>query len=97
MPAPIAARVAQRSLRQKGFTFQQRDHRYYVHRDPQGRKTGAYAYFSHGLSGSDQLSPALLKRMCPELGLQTIKEVADLLLCPMDAAAFETARQRHRA
>ena len=93
MPNPIAARVARRSLQKKGFTLKERDHHFYVHRDSSGEKTGAYVYFSHGLSGSDQLSPALLKRMCLELGLETIQQVADLLVCPMDAEAYAAARR----
>ena len=93
MPGAIAARVAQRSLRQKGFALEDRDHRYYIHRDSSGRKTGAYVYFSHGLSGSVQLPPGLLKRMCRELGLQTIQQVTDLLQCPMDTEAYEAARR----
>jgi hypothetical protein len=52
-----------------------------------GKKTGAYAFISRGTSYKTY-GDELLKRMKLQLRLETLKEVKDLLLCPMDADAY---------
>ena len=74
----------------------ERDHHRYVHLDSRGRKTGAYVYFSHGGAASREVADSLLKPMRFQLGLQTTRQVRDLLECPMDSEAFEKAREAAR-
>ena len=61
-------------------------HKYFYH-EYNGQRTGAYAYTSRGTSYKTY-GDELLKRMKVELRLETLKEVRDLLLCPMDADAY---------
>ena len=60
--------------------------KYFMH-EYNGKGTGAYAYTSHG-SSYKTYGDELLKRMKVELRLESLKEVRDLLLCPMDADAY---------
>lgn len=78
------------ALPKKGFalTPAKQSHKYYYH-EYNGKRTGAYTYTSHGTSYKTY-GDELLKRMKVELKLDTLKEVRDLLLCPMDADAYNT-------
>lgn len=78
------------TLPKKGFvlTPAKQSHKYYYH-EYNGKRTGAYTYTSHGTSYKTY-GDELLKRMKVELKLDTLKEVRDLLLCPMDADAYNT-------
>lgn len=85
----VERRVAERSLKKKGFIKEKdRDHIFYYHED-NGRRTGAYTYFSHSAK-IKTLGPDLLKRMSPELSLDSIQETADLLACPMNGDIYKT-------
>lgn len=64
------------------------DHDVYVHHNTRGEKTGAYTYFSRGGRKAIELGPQLLKRMCLEPRLGTIREVRRLLSCPMGAEEY---------
>lgn len=76
------------TLPKKGFVLDSSkpSHKYFMH-EYNGKRTGAYAYTSHG-SSYKTYGDELLKRMKVELRLETLKEVRDLLLCPMDADAY---------
>ena len=76
------------SLQKKGFALDpdRSSHKYFYH-EYEGKKTGAYAYTSHG-SGYKTYGDELLKRLRRLLKLDTLKDVKDLLLCPMDANTY---------
>jgi hypothetical protein len=76
------------TLPKKGFVLDpaKPSHEYFYH-EYNGQRTGAYAYTSRGTSYKTY-GDELLKRMKVELRLETLKEVRDLLLCPMDADAY---------
>ncbi len=76
------------TLPKKGFVLDpsKHSHKYFYH-EHNGQRTGAYAYTSRGTSYKTY-GDELLKRMKGELRLDTLKEVRDLLLCPMDATAY---------
>jgi len=76
------------TLPKKGFVLDpaKPSHKYFYH-EYNGKRTGAYAYTSRGTSYKTY-GDELLKRMKVELRLETLKEVRDLLLCPMDADAY---------
>lgn len=76
------------TLPKKGFVLvpAKQSHKYF-HHEYNGKKTGAYAYTSHG-SNYKTYGDELLKRMRVPLKLDTLKDVKDLLLCPMDADAY---------
>lgn len=76
------------SLEKKGFVLSsdKTKHKYFMH-TYKGKETGPYAYTSHG-SSYKTYGDELLKRMKVELRLDTLKEVRDLLNCPMDAEAY---------
>lgn len=76
------------TLPKKGFVLDSSkpSHKYFMH-EYNGKRTGAYAYTSHG-SSYKTYGDELLKRMKVELRLESLKEIRDLLLCPMDADAY---------
>jgi hypothetical protein len=76
------------NLPKKGFVLENAAHRYFYH-EYKGKRTGAYTYTSHG-SGYKTYGDQLLKRMKIELRLDTLKDVRDLLTCPMDGEAYNT-------
>lgn len=77
------------SLPKKGFVKDDRKkgHRYFYH-EYKGKRTGPFAYTSHG-SGYKVYGDPLLKRMKAELRLDTVRQVADLVECPMTQDAYE--------
>ena len=97
MPPPVSVRKAVRCLQRKGFRIDNRDRRRYVHYDSEGKKTGAYVYFSHGGTASGEVGPSLLQRMKRELQLGTIQEVRALLTCTMEEEEFLRRRTPFRS
>ena len=93
MPSPVPVRDAKRNLAGKGFRQDNRDHDRYTYYDAQGRKTGQYAYFSHGGAASREVGVSLMKRMRWESHLNRVQEVCDLLDCTMSEAEFILATQ----
>lgn len=76
------------ALPQKGFVLDaaKSSHKYFYH-EYNGKRTGAYTYTSHG-SNYKAYGDPLLKPMRMQLRLDTLKEVRDLFLCPMDADMY---------
>jgi len=76
------------ALLKKGFVLDssKTDHKYFMH-EYKGKRTGPYTYTSHG-SGYKDYGDTLLKPMKKQLKLDTLKEVKDLFICPMDAEAY---------
>ena len=75
----ISRRRAERSLKQKGFVRDNREHRvFYLHVD--GLKTPIFTCISHG---GREIDDSLLNLMKSELRLQTNRQARDLLGCPM--------------
>ena len=75
----ISRRRAERSLKQKGFVQDNKEHRmFYLYVD--GLKTPIFTYTSHG---GREIDDALLTLMRRELRLQTNRQARDLLICQM--------------
>ena len=74
------------ALAQKGFIRKDGSHRYF-HHQYNGKITGIKTYTSHG-SQYKTYGDDLLKAMKKELRLDTLQEVRNLLLCPMDTDAY---------
>lgn len=85
---PIPKRLIEKSLRKKGFVQDNNDHRYFYH-EFNGKRTGAYAYTSHG-SKIKEYDNRLIDILKKELRLNTLKETKDLLKCPMDKTKYES-------
>ena len=84
----IDRRVIESSLTQKGFVREDSKHRYYYH-EYEGKRTGAYAYTSHG--GSEKYksySEPFFKIIKKHLFLDRVKQVEELFLCPMDGTEY---------
>ncbi|MBM3498250.1 MAG: hypothetical protein FJX74_06220, partial [Armatimonadetes bacterium] len=79
------------ALVKKGFRLEERDHHYLV-LYVEGRRTTIRTKVSH--SKSDYGSP-LLSRMKDQDQLSTVRELLDLIDCPMDGSAYvRRLRQR---
>jgi hypothetical protein len=76
----------ERALPQKGFVREDTHHRYFYH-EYNGKRTGAFTYTSHG-SQYKTYSDTLIKRMRQQLRLDSLHEVKDLLLCPMNGDQY---------
>jgi len=84
-------------LKSKGF-LEKKDnphHRYYHHKY-NGKFTGAYAYTSRG-SKYKTYDISLIKRMKKELKLDSVREVVDLLKCPMSEEQYNAILQEKGA
>ncbi|MCD6117928.1 hypothetical protein J7K93_13005 [bacterium] len=84
---PIPKRIIEKNLRKKGFVQDNNDHRYFYH-EINGKRTGAYAFTSHG-SKYKEYDIRLINVLKKELKLNTLKETEDLLKCPMDRTRYE--------
>lgn len=76
------------SLRKKGFIEEGGSHKYFYH-EVDNKRTGAYAYTSHG-SRYKTYGDNLLKVIKVELRLNTLTEVKRLMECPMDAEEYNS-------
>ena len=75
----------EKSLSQKGFQLEERDHRFYfLYVD--GQKTGIYTYVSTAPKYKTLQSP-LISQMAKELRI-TRSEFTDLVQCPMDGPTY---------
>jgi len=79
---PVKRLKARQSLLQKGFRQHNRDHQFFIYYH-QGHQTTCYTYLSYG-AGSKEIGDDLLQTMKRELHLDSLKQVRDLLECPMD-------------
>ena len=84
MAKVIAVRRAKRSLQQKGFREEKddRDHDFFSLYDDQGQRTGIFTFFSRG-SKAREIGPSLLNHIKRQLKLESLREAANLLECPM--------------
>lgn len=82
----VERRTIESNLPNKGFIEERSHHKYFYH-EYNGLRTGAYTYTSHGSQYKDYSIP-LLKRMKKELRLDTIKQVVDLFVCPLDRDGY---------
>ena len=88
MSNPIDRRQIERALCEKGFVCSGdgRDHRfYYFHY--KGKKTIVKTKISTG-TGYKQYDDNLFRLMCKGLQLNTIKQVRDLLECPLSESDY---------
>lgn len=81
-----------KSLPKKGFrkeTKKSRTHKehIYFYHELDGKETGAYTYISHSAQKKD-ISNDLLLSMRKQLRLDTNRQAADLLSCPMDGDEY---------
>ncbi len=83
----IPRRVIEASLQDKGFQkYEKRDHRFYYF-FYKGKKTIARTKISTGSQYKDY-NIDLLNMMKRDLYLNRLKEVKDLLICPMDEGQY---------
>ena len=84
----ISRDTIESTLQKKGFISDpaKQSHKYFMH-EYNGKRTGAYTYTSHG-SNYKVYGDTLLVPMRKQLRLDTLREVRDLLLCPMDADTY---------
>ena len=82
----IPRRDIEDNLQRKGFVKDNSKHRYFYH-EYDGKRTGAYAYVSHG-SKYKVYGDTLIKLLKRELKLNTNKQTIDLLKCPMSEGKY---------
>ncbi|MFH2070971.1 MAG: hypothetical protein ABIJ11_07210 [Elusimicrobiota bacterium] len=83
----IDKREIESSLKSKGFYLQtDRKHRYF-HHTYKGKETGISTYTSHG-SSYKTYHENLLKEIKKQLHLDSLKQLRDLLKCPMDGFQY---------
>ena len=78
MPLPVSIRIAEQSLKAKGFRQAKRNHRMFFFW-VKGKKTAIFTYTSHGSKSED----ACLYLMKKELRLDANRQAYDFLTCPM--------------
>jgi hypothetical protein len=84
---PIPRRIIEKSLAKKGFVKEEgRNHRlwYFFH---EGIKTGIRTPISRG-SGYRDYPVSLLKRVQAQLRLDSLRQLDDLLRCPMGGGEY---------
>lgn len=80
---PFKFRDVRKSLKKKGFV-EKHEHHIYLHHEISGKRTGAYTYVSHGAS-SKEVGNDIVRSMKRQLLLSSMKDVRDLVNCPMSA------------
>ena len=78
---PINPKNAKKSLAEKGFKPENRDHNFWFYYH-EGKKTNCYTYFSFG--SNKEIDDSLLKKMRKELQLDYIKQARELFSCPLE-------------
>jgi len=94
---PIKTRLAIQSLREKGFKEETKsfgrkggkDHRFYYWYNGDQKISRYRTKISHS---DDEIDVGLLGLMKLQLGLNSTKEVFDLLVCPMDRERYIQVR-----
>ncbi|MGB2769260.1 MAG: hypothetical protein WBC88_06010 [Candidatus Zixiibacteriota bacterium] len=84
---PIPRRIIEKSLAEKGFVKEEgRDHKlwYFFH---EGIKTGIRTPISRG-SGYRDYPVSLLKRVQAQLRLDSLRQLDELLRCPMNGQQY---------
>lgn len=76
-----------RSLKKKGFVENTNKHHVYLHLYYKGKRTNVYTYCSHGAS-SDDVRHGVASSMKCQLGLDSRKQLEDLINCPMSAETY---------
>lgn len=76
----LSRRAIEGSLQQKGFVVDDDSHHRYFHHEYDGKRTGVFTYTSRTLK--DYGDP-LLSSMRKQLKLDTVRQLRDLVNCPM--------------
>ena len=82
----IPRRQIETALGAKGFVRRNNKHRYF-HHVYRGKQTGIVTFTSHGPSYK-VYDDSLLGAMKRQLGLDTMRQVRDLLLCPISGDEY---------
>ena len=82
----LERKLIESSLLKKGFVKVENKHSYF-HHEYNGQRTGAFTYLSHG-SGYKDYGIKLIKRMKPQLRLNSNKDVIELCSCPMSSEKY---------
>lgn len=77
----------EKNLPKKGFRKDSSRHHIYFYHEYKGQETGAYTFISHSVKQKDVKGDLLLS-MRKQLRLDTAREAADLMKCPMDGKKF---------
>ena len=83
---PVERKKIEKSLPRKGFVRHDGHHRYF-HHQYRGKRTGLYAFTSHG-SQYKTYDDSLLRPMKVQLGLDTLQQVRDLVECPISGEGY---------
>jgi hypothetical protein len=83
----IARMEIEKNLPKKGFRKDRSGHHIYFYHEYEGRETGAYTFISHSAKQKDVKGDLLLS-MRKQLRLDTTRDAADLMKCPMDGKRF---------
>lgn len=82
----LKRRTIERGLAKKGFVRKDTHHRYF-HLILNGKDTGVYTYTSHG-TRHQTYPEGLLRRMKDQLKLDSLRQLEDLINCPMTAEQY---------
>ncbi len=86
---PIERKTIERSLPQKGFVTAERKKHRYFHHEVGGKRTGMYTFLSRG-TAYRTIDDSLLGSMKQQLGLDSARQVHDLLKCPMSGDQYNS-------
>jgi hypothetical protein len=76
-----------KNLPKKGFRKDKSGHHIYFYHEYRGQETGICTYISHSAKQRD-ISADILLMMRRQLRLDSAKQAADLMTCPMDGKSF---------
>jgi predicted RNA binding protein YcfA (HicA-like mRNA interferase family) len=83
----VSRKEVEKSLPKKGFRNVRHRHHIYYYHEYEGKETGAYTFLSHSAKFRD-ISGDILLSMKKQLRLETVKQVTDLMKCPIDTDAY---------
>ena len=86
---PIERKTVERSLRQKGFVAAEHSKHRYFHHMVGGKQTGMWTFVSRGTTYRT-IGDSLLGSMKRQLGLDSTRQVHDLLECPMSGDQYNS-------
>jgi hypothetical protein len=84
---PRDKREVEAALQSKGFSRDERDHRYFIYYSEEGKRTPVKTRTSHGTS-TRTLGDDLISQMARQCGV-TRKDFLALVDCPLSRVAYE--------
>lgn len=84
---PVERKTIEKSLPKKGFVSVDQSKHQYFHHEVDGKRTGMYTFVSRG-TAYKTIDDSLLSSMKQQLGLDSSRQVRDLLECPMSGDKY---------